>query len=313
MLVVLQSLADGASGRRVQLRSDQVLKVGSSGWADFSVSNDSTLEEVHFEVRCAPEGCIVRGLSSNAPTLVNGEPITSTVAYDGDEILAGATKFRLAIEGGPVPKATEEPEEQPTDEPTVAAAAAAAGAAVGLVGICALLELSDDVSALAEQSNDAEVLIPELAAQENYQDAVKLRAYLLEKRQAVWWGCVCLREELAEPLPTGQASAVDAAAAWVEQADDSTRREAEKKAADAKYSGPGATLALSAFWSGGSIAPDGSPEVEPDERLTSQGVTSALVAAAYSGDATTAPDRFQAFLARGKEVADGTITLPGQA
>ena len=109
-----------------------------------------------------------------------------------------------------------------------------------------------------------------------------------------------------------QTAAVDAAADWVQDPSESRRRAAEAKAAEAKYSGPGATLALSAFWSDGSLAPEGSPEVEADERLTSQGVTAALVAAAYVGDPTTAPDRFKAFLERGQEVADGKISLPSE-
>jgi hypothetical protein len=61
------------------------------------------------------------------------------------------------------------------------------------------------------------------------------------------------------------------------------------------------------------LAPEGSPDVEPDERLTAQGVTAALITAAYLGDPTKAADRFRTFLDRGKEIAEGRIKIPGEA
>ena len=300
----------------MQLRSDQVLKVGSSGWADLSVATDPSMKEEHFEVRCSPEGCHVRVLNADAPLFLNDEPITSAVAFDGDEIRAGSTRFRLSIQGGPLRQSPEDPAVEPdAEEPEipVAAVAATAAAALGLAGICAYLEFDDEVKSLAETNPTADKLIGELSAQEKYQDALRLRAYTLEKRQAVWWGCYCCRQELDGNLSLDQTEAVDAAVDWVKDPSESLRRAAEAKAAKANYSGPGATLALSAFWSEGSLAPDGSPEVEADERLTSQGVTAALVTAAYLGDPTQATNRLKAFLNCGQEVADGKIPLPSES
>ncbi len=297
----------------MQLRSDQILKVGSSGWADLSVATDPSMKEEHFEVRCTPEGCHVRALGADAPLFLNDEPVTSAVAFDGDEIRAGSTKFRLTIQGGPLKQVPQEPAaESATEEPatSLGTVAATTAAALGLVGICAYLEFDDEVKSLAESNPTTDKLIGELSAKEKYQDALRLRAYTLEKRQAVWWGCYCCRQELDGNLPLDQSEAVDAAADWVRDPSESLRRAAEAKAAKANYSGPGATLALSAFWSEGSLAPDGSPEVEADERLTSQGVTAALVTAAYLGDPTQATNRFKAFLTCGQDVAEGKIPLP---
>lgn len=317
MLVVVRAISGGASVQQVHLRSDQILKVGRSGWADLSVNGDQLMLEEHFEVQCTPEGCVVRALSPDAPTLLNGEAVLTALAYDGDQIRAGATTFELVIQGGPPRPSEETPEAENSaaaDGPEPSAAQqVAVGAAMGLAGVCAYLEFGDEVQALADSSDSADVLIDELSAQEKFQDALRLRAYLLEKRQAVWWGCYCLREELHETLPTVQSAAVAAAFDWVKDPSEANRRAAEAKAGDAKYSGPGATLALSAFWSTGSLAPEGSPEVEADERLTSQGVAASLVAAAYVGDPTKAPDRFRAFLDRGGDVASGKIKIPNDA
>jgi predicted component of type VI protein secretion system len=314
MLVVLKTLSVNAPGRLVQLRSDQVLKVGSSGWADFSVDGDSSMKEEHFEVRCAPDGCYVRVLSPDAVIYVNGEEVSSATAFDGDEIRAGATTFQIAIQGGPPRQSPQESVPEPEEEVQVpfVATAAATAASLGLVGICAYLEFDDDVKSLAKVDPSADKLIGTLSDQEKYQDALRLRAYTLEKRQAVWWGCYCCRSELDGSLPLDQAEAVDAAVKWVTDPSESCRRGAETQAAKLNYAGPGATLALSAFWSEGSLAPEGSPEVEADERLTSQGVTAALVTAAYLGEPTKAADRFKAFLSRGQDISEGKIPLPGE-
>jgi hypothetical protein len=121
---------------------------------------------------------------------------------------------------------------------------------------------------------------------------------------------LCVRDELDQPLPAAQLAPLRAAAGWVGQPDEEHRREAETHAAAAKFSGIGATLALAAFWSDGSIAPEGNPDVAADERLTSQGVAAALVSAAYHGDPTKSTQRFQAFLAKGKSIAEEKIALP---
>jgi hypothetical protein len=314
MLVVLKTTSDGAP-RQVQLRTGQVLKVGKSGWADFSIGGDPTLEDEHFEVVCAADGCHVRVLGPSAAVFINGHATPRGTVFDGDEIRAGKTLFRVIIQGGPVRPLPEQSQNEPQASVTAAntAAVAATAAALSLAGICAYLEFGADIKALANTTPTADLLINKLVADEKFQDAIKLRAFLLEKRQAVWWGCYCCREELDGQLPNEQVEAVDAAALWVEDPSESNRRAAETKAAELNYSGPGATLGLSAFWSNGSLAPEGSPDVDPDERLTAQGVTAALITAAYLGDPTKAPDRFRTFLERGKDIAGGKIKIPGES
>ncbi|MGL4512204.1 MAG: FHA domain-containing protein [Lacipirellulaceae bacterium] len=309
MLITLLATSDGASVRRVQLRAGQSLKVGKSGWAEVCVPGDSGLHDLHFEVRSAAQGCVVHALHPDAVVLVNGEPIATAVAYDGDEVRAGASTFRLAIEGGPErPAEVSEVGSEPVTEGPPSAAVAAGLA--GLVGVCAYLELGDEASQSAEGATSADGLIDDLAGKEKFQEALRLRAYTLERRLAVWWGCLCLRGDVEDPLPPGQRAALEATEAWVRDPTDDRRRVAEARAADVKYAGPGASLALSAFWSEGSIAPREVPDVEADERLTSQGVVAALVCAAYHGDPRRANSRFRLFLERGGRVGRGEHPLP---
>jgi len=309
MLLVLQATSKNARPQRFQLRANQVAKVGRSERADFSFGNDMEMADVQFEIRSTTDTCTIRSLSSEPPTLVNGKEVQSATIQDGDQIEAGETKFLVRIEG--IRSRTRQATEQATEEAPIAVAPVATKAAeMSLVATCAYLEFADDVGALAFTTPTADILIAKLEQQEKFQDALRLRAHLLSKRQAVWWGCLCCREELDDPLPGPQEAAIDAAAIWVGEPDDAHRREAEQKAASAKYSGAGAMLALSAFWASDSIAPEGNPEVPPDERLTSQGVAAALITAAYHGDPKKAKDRLHAFLSKGKEVADGKLPLP---
>jgi hypothetical protein len=310
MLVVLQATSNGTRTRRIQLRANQIVKVGRSEWADFSFSDDSSMDEVQLEIRSTGDGCTVRSLSTECPTFVNGQEVQTAALHDGYQIRAGRTQILVRIDGERFsPQATVEvpPPAEPSQEepPTVPALVP-----LSLVATCAFLEFADEFAAPAANAKSADTFIAHLIEKKEFLSALKLRAYLLGKREAVWWGCLCIRDELDESLPNVQQEAVKASAMWVGEPDEPHRRAAEQHAAAAKYSGVGATLALSAFWSGGSIAPEGSPDVLPDERLTSQGVAAALIAAAYFGDGRKAPARIDAFLAKGKEIADASIQIP---
>jgi len=309
MQVVLQATSSGPRAQKVQLRANQVARIGRSEWADFSFGDDSSMADVQFELRSTAEACIVRNLSPDSPIYVNGAEIQSETVHNGDRIKAGQTEFVVHIEGERPPTP---PDSSPQRQETFATqlTADARPALASLVVVCAFLEFHEEIGARAATLSSADQLIDELAEQEKFLDALRLRAYLLTKREAVWWGCLCVRDELDEPLRPTQAAAVKAAAIWVGKPDEDNRRAAEHQAAAAKYSGVGASLALSAFWSGGSLAPPENPEVLPDERLTSQGVAAALISGAYMGNSTKANDRIHAFLAKGKEVAAHKIPLP---
>jgi len=84
-------------------------------------------------------------------------------------------------------------------------------------------------------------------------DAVTYSAYLLPKREAVWWGCQCLRAF----SPAYADEALMAAEAWVRTPDETTRRAALALGASGNRRFPTPWLAMAAGHSGGDIAPDG--------------------------------------------------------
>lgn len=316
MLVVLNATSNYARPQRLQLRANQVAKIGKSEWADFSFGGDSQMADVQFEIRSTADDCKLVSLSKNPPTKVNGKEVETVEIHHGDQIDAGETRFMVHIESERATLApkTIAPAETlaPTKAPVAPIATAVGATAVTLAATCAYLDFGDDVNELAATAKTADALIDELAKQGKVHDALRLRAHLLPKRQAVWWGCLCVREDVDDSLPPAQVAAMEAAEDWVREPDEEHRRIAEKRSEEAKYSGVGATLALSAFWSDGSIAPEGNQDVLADERLTSQGVAAALISAAYHGDPAKAAKRTEAFLAKGKDMANGKIALPKQ-
>jgi hypothetical protein len=61
------------------------------------VGNDNLMSRLHFEIRDEPGGWWVRDLNSANGTFLNGEPVAASVLKDGDEIVAGKTRFSVDI------------------------------------------------------------------------------------------------------------------------------------------------------------------------------------------------------------------------
>lgn len=142
-----------------------------------------------------------------------------------------------------------------------------------------------------------------LAAKALFLDALKLLAFALPKREAVWWACVCLRAALkASPKRT---QSLVAAEAWVADPSDRNRRIAGTTAEQTGYDDPAAMAAMAAFWSGGSLAPEKFEPVPPPEHLTATAVVNAIQITAVLEEAEKAPEKFGRFLELGWEVADG--------
>jgi hypothetical protein len=106
-------------------------------------------------------------------------------------------------------------------------------------------------------------------------DAIVYAACLLPRREAVWWGCQCVRA-----LKNNQADeALLAAEAWVRHPEDSERRAALAIGAAGSTDAPGTWLALAAGHSGGSISAENGPPVAAARDATAIYVKAGLVLA----------------------------------
>jgi uncharacterized protein DUF6931 len=84
------------------------------------------------------------------------------------------------------------------------------------------------------------------------EDAIGFCAYLLPRREAVWWACQCLRS-LSPTLTPAEASFIEAAEAWVREPEDHRRRAALNVGLAGNRNGAATWVALAAGWSGGTM------------------------------------------------------------
>lgn len=316
MQLTLQVTAGPHAGRKVYIKSGQIVRIGRTEWADVSFPGDAELADVHFAVQCQLAGARVRKLVLDRALAVNSQDVMDAVLQAGDTIQAGQTAFSVLFDGfGGAPR---------TGAAAAAAGTVAAGAAVAAAAapsdagprepnaaeIAATLQMAEEHQQLAGQVASGPEFVALLAEKGHFPQAVRVQSHLLPRRLAVWWGLVCLRELAGAPLSNAEENARAAAEEWTVDPSESRRRRCEALAAKTKYDGPGSWLAMAAFWSGGSIVPPEVGDVPPDEKLTGQAVTSSLMIAAVMHEPTKAKVRYRAFLATAPDVASGKLPIP---
>jgi hypothetical protein len=154
---------------------------------------------------------------------------------------------------------------------------------------------------LAERSPEA--FVAQLMEKRLHADAVRFTAYRLPRPEAIWWGCLCLWE-MARPEPApGVAAVLQTVIDWLQDPRDERRRAAEAAANEVGLDTPAGALALAVFVSGGSLAPQGLPEVAADPHLTAKLIANALLIASRTSGREVAVQR--QFLDLAGDVSEG--------
>jgi hypothetical protein len=177
--------------------------------------------------------------------------------------------------------------------------------AVPLPPLLPRLELEASHAALLDGAQDAITGLDRLAGAGALPEAVRLAAHAMPRREAVWWCCMCARAVPDPALPHPDAEALLAAENWVRRQDDETRRAAMAAAQRTAFRSPEAWAAVGAFWSGGSMAPEGQPVVPPAPHMTGVAVAGGVMLAAVRLRPERAPERFARFLASVRDIAGG--------
>ena len=97
-----------------------------------------------------------------------------------------------------------------------------------------------------------------LALSERPDDALALLAFLLPRRESIWWACQGVR------AIQGPDDALVAAEAWVRESDEARRRAAFRLGESADRKAASTWLALGVWWSGGAIGPIDAPPLIKD-------------------------------------------------
>lgn len=121
-----------------------------------------------------------------------------------------------------------------------------------------------------------------LQQDEDPMPALTFAALALPKREAVWWGCLCIRGAgISGPSIT---EGLRLAETWVRTPEEAERRAAGEFAEQEYFEGPAAWIAFAAFTTSGSLAPAGLQAVAPNPELSGRAVATSVLLAAEDDD-----------------------------
>lgn len=115
--------------------------------------------------------------------------------------------------------------------------------------------------------------IRQLLASKTPEATISFCAYLLPRREAVWWACQTIRDNGPPDSPELLAIAEE----WVRVPEEPNRRAALTAANAAKVKGPCAWAAYGAAWSGGSMTESDQQPVRPPAYLTAKAVRAGVL------------------------------------
>ncbi len=137
---------------------------------------------------------------------------------------------------------------------------------------------------------------------EMWDEAVTYCAYLLPRREAVWWGCQSLRKISPQNTPK-DLIALDVAEAWVRDPDEQHRRAALDIGNDGDKRSPPVWMALAAGWSGGNVVKPELGNVPAAPHSTARAVRAGLLIARCRVAPAQTPEMFKACMENGIELA----------
>lgn len=169
--------------------------------------------------------------------------------------------------------------------------------------------LGPDARALLTPPRPAADVVAALAAAGLLADAVRATAFLLPRREAVWWAVRCVRSVPAAVADPRTVAALDAAAAWAAAPSDDARRATFALAEKVMHT-PAGAVGAAVFFADGSLSGPKLPTVLPAPALCPTTLANAVLLAAVVSEPERAADRRRAFLDIGTAVAAGTDRWP---
>jgi pSer/pThr/pTyr-binding forkhead associated (FHA) protein len=97
MRVILEVQGGPQEGRVIALQSGEETRIGRGLDADAVFPEDAHMSGVHCAVQCGVKTVSIRDLGSTNGVRVNGEAVQSAALQNGDEVIAGRTRFRVQV------------------------------------------------------------------------------------------------------------------------------------------------------------------------------------------------------------------------
>ena len=146
-----------------------------------------------------------------------------------------------------------------------------------------------------------------LSLQGKMEDAVTFCAYLLPRREAVWWACGCARDLLGT-IPQARAAGLLAAEAWVYEPDDERRKAALDIGTNGDSKDPITWLALAAGWAGGFLFANAQRQVAMPHYMTARAVRIAMFMSIMNIRRDQRPVRLKPCIAEGVKLAESGLS-----
>jgi hypothetical protein len=141
-----------------------------------------------------------------------------------------------------------------------------------------------------------------LVARDELDKAVGFCAFLLPRREAVWWGCRTVRT-LVPNLSAEESEAIRVAEDWVHEPEEDRRAAALEVGRSGSSKLPSTYLALAAGWSGRSMSLGGGETIPVPPDQTARVVRAAVLVAACRVSMAEKPDLLRRCLEDGVQIA----------
>lgn len=142
------------------------------------------------------------------------------------------------------------------------------------------IELPEYLLSEAKQKNHDIQIVNFLIKNDLFDHAIKFLAFGLPVREAIWWSYICADELERDEQCLNTQNALRCINDWVKSPAEERRLCAKVFAEALGLYTPSSWSAMAVFWSGGTIAPQGKPEVEPEEYMSGYAVSNSLILAA---------------------------------
>lgn len=157
-------------------------------------------------------------------------------------------------------------------------------------------KLSDESKSLLTGQFTTKEFLNLLVEKESFPDAIRLVAYLLPKREAIAWGCLCTRHILTGQKDKALPDAQVAVERWVSTPNEENRWAAREAADEEEPKTPSGLLAMAVFFAGPSMAPPNVQAVPPPEHITSEIVATSVVLAGVVKEPEKAKEKHRLFM-----------------
>lgn len=171
--------------------------------------------------------------------------------------------------------------------------------------ICRSCPLSRDGKALCAPGLTASDFLARLLTKKLFPDALSVAAHMLPKREAIWWGALCVWHGL-RPKPGEKVDgALRAVLTWLREPREANRRAVQAAGEAATAANPAGAVAMAAFYSEGSISLPELPAVHPPPLLAQNTVAGAVLLTASMAAHDQFDNLCRHFVGMALEVAQG--------